>query len=185
VDLTALIASVIVSVGTVGAGYLVARRFQKLGGGEAQERLNTIRKDLDDAMAEKVRLLEEQFQGCKKRLIEVEGSVTTLRAERRQLKQDVDDLHDEIRILRPDRRGAKDRSDNPRFTAIESVGVVALLGGIAGFVFWAAQIADTFFADGPALAWRVVSRFGLWVVFTLSLAVGTGVGIRFRRGAWG
>jgi hypothetical protein len=77
------------------------------------------------------------------------------------------------------------RFDNPRFTAIESVGVVALLGGIAGFVFWAAQIADTLFADGPSLAWRVVSRFGLWVVFTLSLAVGTGVGIRFRRGSWG
>ncbi len=110
-DLTALVASVIVSVGTVGAGYLVARRFQKLGGGEAQERLNTIRKELDDAMAEKVRLLEEQFKGCKDRLIEVEATVKTLRNERRQLRQDVDDLHAELRTMR-NRTGAKDRASD-------------------------------------------------------------------------
>jgi uncharacterized coiled-coil DUF342 family protein len=110
VDLGALIASVAVSVGTVGMGYLVARRFQKLGGGEAQARLNRIRKDLDDAMTQKVDLLEEQFVGCKNRLIEVEKTVKQLRRERLELKQEIADLHAELRTMRVDRRGAKDRS---------------------------------------------------------------------------
>lgn len=111
-DFGALVASVTVSVGTVVAGYLVARRFQKLGGGEAQDRLNKIRADLDAAMSEKLRLLEEQFAGCKTRLIEVEKTVTTLRAERRQLMQDIADLHSEIRAMRPDRKGRQDRSSD-------------------------------------------------------------------------
>ncbi len=98
-----------VSVSTVAAGYLVARRFQKLGGGEAQLRLNAIRAELDAVMSGKVRLLEEQFAGCKTRLAEVEGVVETMRRERRTLKQDIADLHEEVRMLRPNRTGAKDR----------------------------------------------------------------------------
>ena len=111
-DIAALLASVTVSVGTVVAGYLVARRFQKLGGGEAQERLNRIRAELDDAMSEKVRVLEEQFRACKERLVEVEKQLTKVRQERIDLKQEIGDLHDEIRVLRPDRRGAKDRTSD-------------------------------------------------------------------------
>lgn len=111
-DLGALLASVAASVLTVGGGFLVARRFQKLGGGEAQERLNGIRKELDVAMTEKVDFLEEQFAGCKKRLIEVEATVERMRKERIDLKQEIGDLHRELRTLRIDRRGAKDRTDD-------------------------------------------------------------------------
>lgn len=111
-DLGALIASVAASVATVGGGYLVARRFQRLGGNEAQDRLNQIRKELDDAMTDKVRGLDEEFVGCKKRLIEVEAELKRVRTERLDLKQEIGDLHDEIRAVRPDRRGATDRSDD-------------------------------------------------------------------------
>ncbi len=109
-DLTALLASVAASVATVGGGLVVARRFQKLGGGEAQARLNAIRKELDDAMTDKVRVLDEQFAGCKKRLAEVEAELKRVRAERIDLKQEIGDLHDELRAMRPDRRNAHDRS---------------------------------------------------------------------------
>lgn len=111
-DLTALLASVAASVITVVGGLVVARKFQKLGGGEAQERLNAIRKELDDAMTEKVSFLEEQFAGCKKRLGEVENQLKAVRAERIELKQEIGDLHEEIRDLRPDRRGARDRTND-------------------------------------------------------------------------
>lgn len=111
-DLVALLTSVAASVLTVGGGLVVARRFQKLGGGEAQDRLNAIRKELDDAMTDKVRVLEEQFAACKKRLIEVEAELKRVRAERIDLKQEIGDLHDEIREMRPDRRGAKDRGSD-------------------------------------------------------------------------
>lgn len=90
----------------------MARRFQKLGGGEAQERLNAIRKDLDDAMTQKVNLLEEQFTGCKKRLVEVEDTLAAMRRERRDLRQEVYDLTKELRQMRPNRVGAKDRKDD-------------------------------------------------------------------------
>lgn len=111
-DLAALLASVAVSVGTVVTGFLVARRFQKLGGGAAQERLNTIRKELDDAMNDKLRLLGDDFSACKTRLVEVEGQLKAMRKERIALKQEIADLHAELRQLRVDRRGAKDRVDD-------------------------------------------------------------------------
>ena len=63
-------------------------------------------------MTEKVRLLEEQFAGCKKRLIEVEAELKRVRSERIDLKQEIGDLHDEIRAMRPDRRGAADRAND-------------------------------------------------------------------------
>lgn len=111
-DVAGLVASVAVSIITVLTGGAVAKRFQKLGGGEAQERLNLIRKELDEAMGDKVRLLEEQFVGCKKRLGEVETTVTAMRRERRELRQEITELHHELHQLRPDRLGAKDRSDD-------------------------------------------------------------------------
>ncbi len=106
-DLTVLIVSVAASVTTVGGGLLVARRFQRLGGGEAQERLNAIRKELDDAMSDKVRVLDEEFSFCKKRLLEVEIDVKRLRSDRIDLKQEIGDLHEEIRKLRPTPRVAQ------------------------------------------------------------------------------
>lgn len=111
-DVPALIASVAVSIVTVLTGGAVARRFQKLGGGEAQERLNTIRKELDDAMTDKVDLLESQFVACKRRLAEVEEQLKAMRVDRRNDRQEIADLHLELRKLRPDRRGARDRGDD-------------------------------------------------------------------------
>jgi predicted nuclease with TOPRIM domain len=110
VDLGSLAASVVTSVGIVFAGWSVARRFQKLGGDVAQERLNKIRAELDAAMAEKVSFLEEQFVGCKKRLIEVEDQLKRMRGERIELKQEVADLHAELRTMRGDRKGRADRA---------------------------------------------------------------------------
>ena len=103
-DLGPLIASVVTSVGIVAAGYATARRFQKIGGNDAQERLNKIRADLDDAMTEKVRVLEDQFLACKRRLGEVEDQMKAWRRERIDLKQEIDDLHDDLRTMRAERK---------------------------------------------------------------------------------
>lgn len=104
-DLGPLIASVVTSVGIVVAGYAAARRFQKIGGNDAQDRLNKLRADLDAAMLEKVQVLEDQFVACKTRLGEVEAQMKTWRRERIGLKQEIDDLHDELRTMRGERKG--------------------------------------------------------------------------------
>ena len=121
--LLSLVGAGVVALVTVGSGFLVARRFQKLGGGEAQDRLNAIRKELDDAMEDKTKLLSDQFDGCKTRLLAVEGGMrkqqerhteATRRwgVERREFRREIFDLHTELRRLRPDRTGAKDRADD-------------------------------------------------------------------------
>jgi len=109
VDIPAVLASVIVTSMTVGGGYLVARRFQKLGGGEAQERLNAIRKELDDAMEDKVRVLEERLKGANGRIVTLEAQVRRLRDERIDLKTEIRDLYVELGKLQPDRKGHRDR----------------------------------------------------------------------------
>ena len=76
------------------------------------------------------------------------------------------------------------RFDNPRFNALETVGVMILIGLFAGLVFYAGQAVETYFSEGAGFAWRVVSRFGLWALFIFALAVGTGLGVRFRRRSW-
>lgn len=76
------------------------------------------------------------------------------------------------------------RFENPRFDAIESGGVIVILGVTAGLVFWSGQAVETYNTEGESLAWRVVSRFLLWGVFTLAMAAGTALGVRFRRGSW-
>lgn len=103
--------AVVASLLAVGASYLMTRRFQKLGGGEAQERLNEIRKELDAATTEKLRLLGEQFTACKVRLVQVEAQLKRMSDERRDLRQDVSDLHDEIRDLRGARKVNQDARD--------------------------------------------------------------------------
>lgn len=108
-DIPAVVASVIVTTMTVGGGYLVARRFQKLGGGEAQERLNAIRKELDDAMEDKVRVLEDRLKTANRRIVTLEGQVERLRNERLDLKAEIRDLYVELAKLQPDRRGHRDR----------------------------------------------------------------------------
>lgn len=109
-DLTALAASVATSVLAVVGGLAVARRFRKIGGDEAQDRLNEIRKELDDAMTDKVSLLSADFAGCKLRLIEVEAELKRVRAERIDLKQEIGDLHRELRAMRDRRPSTRARA---------------------------------------------------------------------------
>jgi hypothetical protein len=76
------------------------------------------------------------------------------------------------------------RFENPRFDALETVAVMVIIGMLAGLVFFAGQAVETYYSDGPAFAWRVISRFGLWGLFVVAMAFGTGLGVRFRRGTW-
>lgn len=76
------------------------------------------------------------------------------------------------------------RFDNPRFDAIETIGVMVILGMGAGLSFWVGQAVATAAEEGERLAWRVVSRFAIWGVFVIAMAVGTGIGVRFQRGTW-
>ena len=76
------------------------------------------------------------------------------------------------------------RFENPRFGALDTVAVTAMVAILAGFVFYAGQAVETYFADGITHAWRVVSRFGLWVLFSLAMAIGTGLSVRRHRGVW-
>lgn len=119
-----VLGAVIASGAAAVSAWLVARRFQKLGGGEAQDRLNTIRAELDAAMEEKLGNLKEQFEACKKRLGEVETNLTAertkhesalrrLREERRDLREEIGQLHREVRSMKPNRDGAHDRSGDP------------------------------------------------------------------------
>lgn len=118
-----VVGAVVASVAAAVSAWLVARRFQKLGGGEAQDRLNTIRKELDEAMDEKLVNLRDQFDTCKKRLIVVEQMVKTQKAthgeaarkwviERRELKRELFALHADLHKLQPDRTGARDRDSD-------------------------------------------------------------------------
>lgn len=74
--------------------------------------------------------------------------------------------------------------DNPRFDPLESAALLLVLGLLAGTVFWSGQIVDTLTTQGESLAWRVASRFGLFVVFILTMTLGEAIGMRRRRGAW-
>lgn len=111
-DWGALAASVLASVITITGGALVARRFKMLGGDKAQGRLNVIREELDIAMSQKVRLLEDELAKSKERIAQLEVTVRDLRRERLEMQLDMDALHEELRKIRVDRHGAKDRSSD-------------------------------------------------------------------------
>jgi hypothetical protein len=102
--LAPLLATLLAAGLTVGAGIIVARRFRKLGGGEAQERLNATYKELNVALQIKIDGLlvalderNDAFHDCKKELDEL-AKVT--RRERLLFQQDADDLRTELRGLR-------------------------------------------------------------------------------------
>lgn len=78
----------------------VARRYQQLGGGEAQKKLNAVYRELNGAFEEQINELKGQIASRDKRIKQLETDITAARAERRTLKQDVDDLHEQIRALR-------------------------------------------------------------------------------------
>ncbi len=117
----ALVLSVLAAgVAAVGS-FFVARQYKRMGGGEAQVKLNELRKEIVDDYETRVDQLEDQFTGCRSRLAEVEAAMADMKTkhdtdtrrwtrERFDLKQEISDLHDEIRTLRPNRPNARDRA---------------------------------------------------------------------------
>lgn len=63
-------------------------------------------------------------------------------------------------------------------TSVEYGVLVATLAVAIGLVFFGFQVIATFI-EGDPLWTRVVSRFGIWVVY--SVAIGLGTGIRLTR----
>lgn len=57
-------------------------------------------------------------------------------------------------------------------------GIIALMTAASGAIFYGGQILATYAAGDQGWT-RVVSRYGIWVVF--SLAIGLGTWIRLRR----
>lgn len=71
--------------------------------------------------------------------------------------------------------------DNRRFTIAETAIRLSVGGTVLGAVFYTGQVLDTLFTSGSSLAWRVLSRFLLWVFYAVVIAIGAGIGIRRRR----
>lgn len=68
---------------------------------------------------------------------------------------------------------------NPRYSSgqaspFESGRLVALAGAIVGATFYVGQTLSTLLEEsgGVDLAWRVVSRFALWLLYSLCLGIG-------------
>lgn len=66
---------------------------------------------------------------------------------------------------------------NPRYSSgqASAVDVAKLVIGsaaIVGATFYVGQILSTFFEAGENLAWRIISRFTLWLLYALCLGVG-------------
>ena len=108
---SAIVAPLIIT----GGGLLVARRYARLGGGEAQVKLNTTLRGLADAYEEKLALrdgtlaeMRTEMDACKTRLEAMERAEHKWRAERLDLKQEVGDLHDELREVRRAIKGDAD-----------------------------------------------------------------------------
>jgi hypothetical protein len=73
---------------TLGGGLIIARRYEKMGGGEAQAKLNVTLKELTDAYEEKLRLrdgdlaaMKAEMAGCKDRLESMERREIDLAAQ--------------------------------------------------------------------------------------------------------
>lgn len=74
--------------------------------------------------------------------------------------------------------------DSGRYQVGRTVLVTIGIGALFQLVFWTGQFVDTYAVSGPALAWRVFSRFALSLVYVVAIAVGSGVGLRRARGHW-
>lgn len=74
--------------------------------------------------------------------------------------------------------------DSGRYNVGRTVLITIGIGALFQLVFWTGQFVDTYTASGPALAWRVASRFALSLVYVLAIAIGSGVGLRRHRGTW-
>lgn len=61
--------------------------------------------------------------------------------------------------------------------------MIAVFGGLSIFqiVFWASQFIDTLASSGEGLAWRVISRFLLSILYVAALSIGVGIGLRRGR----
>lgn len=71
-----------------------------------------------------------------------------------------------------------------RYNIGRTVLITIGIGALFQLVFWTGQFVDTYTASGPALAWRVFSRFALSLVYVLAIAAGSGIGLRRSRGTW-
>ena len=81
--------------------------------------------------------------------------------------------------------GLISRASNPRFDAVESAVLSFAFSALAGATFFAGQAVDTFAGkDGEVLGWRVVSRFGEWVLFSVAIAIGLALALRVASGRW-
>lgn len=93
---------------TLGAGRVVARRYEKLGGGEAQIKLNATLKDLNDTYEDKLRerdatiaQMRIEMTECKVRLEQVEKREDRWQEERIELKQELTKVYRRLSKLEP------------------------------------------------------------------------------------
>lgn len=84
----------------IGSGWLVAQVYRKMGGGEAQLKLNVTLKDLNDAYEDKLGLrdatiaeLRNDFIACKTRLETMEAKEQTWMEERIELKKELAEVY--------------------------------------------------------------------------------------------
>lgn len=73
---------------------------------------------------------------------------------------------------------------NPRFDSIDHFWIGLLGVGFLGLVFFTGQFFSTYGRDGDFLAWRVVARYFIWLVFGLGFGAGGSIVVRARDGRW-
>lgn len=76
------------------------------------------------------------------------------------------------------------RFSNPRYNAIQTIGVLLTIGWFAGLVFWSGQAVEALSSDGIIFMWRVLSRAGLFGLFIAMMALSTGYAVSRERGGW-
>lgn len=103
----------IILIGVVGSlapivtGYLVARRYQRLGGDEAQIKLNVTLKDLNDAYEEKLQQRDDtiaemriEMATCKERLETMEERDEVWMREKIELKRELAEVYRRLGMTR-------------------------------------------------------------------------------------
>lgn len=88
------------TVAPLATGYLVARKYGALGGGEAQLKLNVTLKDLTEAYEDKLALRDETIRdmradmdGCKGRLNAMEAREEAWLEEKIELKRELAEVY--------------------------------------------------------------------------------------------
>jgi hypothetical protein len=73
---------------------------------------------------------------------------------------------------------------NPRFDAMQTLTFTFVGAAFIGAVFFMGQFFGTYGRDGGFLAWRVVARYIIWLIFSLGLSLGAGIYLRIQLGRW-